>query len=286
MTKDLRVHIRTSPIVELIASVEQLRLSDHNIKYAPFLAKIKDGLLPSEIETLNKLTELTPFSLFELVKDLDDLEDTQSFILHFDDHLKNCSWKVEDSGKLKSIFKRIVMNISFKHLTSDLSFKYTNAILRLERLLEDHSPLQIAQALIGMHIRLLSNSESIYFCPSFFIGSEHNYVTLKNGILIVYDLETIRIDPTPIEEQLFHRLKVIAEPTRLEILHRLLTTPSYGKELADHLDRSTATISHHMEQLKLAGLVIEEQHQNRKTYHLDQDEFKSFFSLIKNYFSC
>ncbi len=64
-------------------------------------------------------------------------------------------------------------------------------------------------------------------------------------------------------------LKVIADETRLRILGTLASNPMTGKELAESLNLSPPTISHHMRKLTDAGIVIAESEAQRQWYRLD-----------------
>lgn len=66
-------------------------------------------------------------------------------------------------------------------------------------------------------------------------------------------------------------LKVIADETRLRILGALAARSMTGKELAEHLDLSAPTISHHMKKLTEAGVVVMETEAQRHWYRLNGD---------------
>ena len=56
--------------------------------------------------------------------------------------------------------------------------------------------------------------------------------------------------------ELAHLLKVIADETRLRILGAISAQPMTGKEIAERLDLTPPTISHHMRKLTDAGIVV------------------------------
>ncbi len=49
--------------------------------------------------------------------------------------------------------------------------------------------------------------------------------------------------------------RALADPTRIRILGLLAERPMYGQELAQVLDVKPPTVSHHIAQLEMAGLV-------------------------------
>lgn len=65
------------------------------------------------------------------------------------------------------------------------------------------------------------------------------------------------------------RLKAIADPVRVKLLSLLLTTPSgeqNGGDLAAAVGLSESTVSHHLGQLRKAGMV-ESERRGMNTFH-------------------
>lgn len=66
-----------------------------------------------------------------------------------------------------------------------------------------------------------------------------------------------------------HLLKTIADSTRLRILGLLAERPHTGRELADALALSAATVSHHMGRLTEVGIVTATPEGTRRRYALN-----------------
>lgn len=75
---------------------------------------------------------------------------------------------------------------------------------------------------------------------------------------------------TTIEQQV-HMLKAIADETRLRILGLLADQDHSGKQLADALELTAPTISHHMRRLIDAGVVSEQRDAQRHVYSLNAE---------------
>lgn len=75
-------------------------------------------------------------------------------------------------------------------------------------------------------------------------------------------------EPVPIDERVL-LLKTIADETRLRILGLIATESRTGKQLAEALDLTAPTISHHMRRLTSAGIVSEERDAQRHLYSLN-----------------
>lgn len=110
------------------------------------------------------------------------------------------------------------------------------------------------------------NMADIYSLPADKI--EHPYV-VHLGILFCAIDFFLPADFTP--EQLSEHLKMFSDPTKLAILAISKKEPIYQSELAKRLALTTATISHHMNQLYLNGFVSTEI-RNNKVYYLYQQE--------------
>ncbi len=81
--------------------------------------------------------------------------------------------------------------------------------------------------------------------------------------------------PTHQLEDLARLLKVIADETRLRILGLLAVEPLTGKDLADRLELTPATVSHHMRKLVDAGIVTAAADAQRQWYRLNGDLLRS-----------
>lgn len=66
-------------------------------------------------------------------------------------------------------------------------------------------------------------------------------------------------------------LKLLADKSKFQILSYVHEKTAYGSELAKHLNLTTATVSHHMNALLLAGLV-EVSHVDNRVYYTANKE--------------
>jgi biotin operon repressor len=74
-------------------------------------------------------------------------------------------------------------------------------------------------------------------------------------------------------EEIARAFRVLSDPMRLRILGLLADQPRTGVELAEALQLSAATVSHHMSRLQRAGLVCFTQDATRKRYALNAGFF-------------
>ena len=75
-------------------------------------------------------------------------------------------------------------------------------------------------------------------------------------------------------------LKAISDPVRRNILEMLKEEKKSAGELASEFNRSGATVSYHLTQLKKAGLILETRHKNFIYYELNASVFEEVLVWI------
>jgi DNA-binding transcriptional ArsR family regulator len=123
-----------------------------------------------------------------------------------------------------------------------------------EGLLDRH-PLSYAQELMGKPFWNIADYTRYTFVPVYF--SSPYSMRLMNGETMIYIQGIEKKGKSPEEqlENILDPLKSMADGTRLKILRMLYMHPMYGKEIADALGLTTATVSHHLEALYQQRLV-------------------------------
>lgn len=74
--------------------------------------------------------------------------------------------------------------------------------------------------------------------------------------------------------------KILADPTKFSILQRLQGQPKYATQLAQELDLTAATISHHMSVLSNNSLVTLHKQGNRIYYHRNEERLQGQLKLL------
>ncbi len=72
--------------------------------------------------------------------------------------------------------------------------------------------------------------------------------------------------------------RLLGDPVRWEIVRLLVATPRYGQELAERLNLSVATVSHHLNALKKLDLVTIERIEHRLYYDLRADRLHALLA--------
>jgi DNA-binding transcriptional ArsR family regulator len=136
----------------------------------------------------------------------------------------------------------------------------TSALQHARTLAEEQPLLSVLEQLsAGVRMDWVSNLTKLIMAPSFWGAPFVFFDTLKEKTGIV--LFGARPKGTPlvpgelVPEDLLNALKALADPTRLRILRHLLETPSTPSQLAKVLRLRPPTVIHHLNNLRLAGLV-------------------------------
>lgn len=79
--------------------------------------------------------------------------------------------------------------------------------------------------------------------------------------------------------------KLLSDKSKIDILEYVSQRPAYGKEIADELHLSTATISYHVNALFNMGFLSTSINSNKVYYSINQAKISSHLEDIKNYFT-
>jgi ArsR family transcriptional regulator len=77
--------------------------------------------------------------------------------------------------------------------------------------------------------------------------------------------------------------KALSDPSRRKILHLLKERDMTAGEIAEYFDISKPSISHHLNLLKQANLVIDERQGQNIYYSLNTTVFQELLSLFLNF---
>lgn len=160
---------------------------------------------------------------------------------------------------------------------------YADSIANINKQLEMKKPLQLCQEIMGKTFQRVFDFKEFILIPSYFISPHRLRTFDKERQILIYDLRRDNLYLNQVGVDITAALKVLSDRTRMEILRQLLIGPTYGKVLASRLDLTTATISHHLEQLRSVNLVEEEKVKNTKYFKGNKEELEKLMQLINDY---
>lgn len=89
-------------------------------------------------------------------------------------------------------------------------------------------------------------------------------------------------DPGQNEEKCLDAIKLLADPSRFEILKYISHKEAYASEIANHLGLTSATVSHHMGTLYASDIVTITKTNNKLYYKLNKETLKKYLSYFEN----
>lgn len=156
--------------------------------------------------------------------------------------------------------------------------RYAPAIGQVKALLADRTPLEVSQTLMGKTFKRVSAYTDYWFVPAFHYHRKTMRIFSSRILLTVFSLETRTMELS--HPDLVKFLKALGDDTRLAIARRLAERPHTGKELALELALTTATITHHLDQLRACGLLHEERDGTSKYVSLNRTVYQDFLRAM------
>jgi len=135
-----------------------------------------------------------------------------------------------------------------------------SALMEVQQLLKEKDLLSLLEELsVGVRMDWVSDVSNLVLAPSFWGAPFMFFDTLDEDTgIVLFGARPKGIALVPgelIPEDLINGLKALADPTRLRILHYLQEGPCTPSELAKILRLRPPTVIHHLQNLRLAGLV-------------------------------
>lgn len=144
-------------------------------------------------------------------------------------------------------------------------------------------PLALAEHLMGKVFRRKSDYKSYIFIPSYFITPHRIRIFDHETCVVIYSCALPKVNLLEDSMELEKGVKALSDRNRIMILRILQKRKEYGARLANALDLTTATISHHLEILKQVRLVHEEKVGNIKYYSLNEEHFRWLLGKLQSF---
>jgi len=246
------------------------------------------------IDQLNHLSKIQAFLGFEY--ELEEIEIAMKNKAKFKRLLKSC--EITDDEKAIEVFRNIdnILNsyrsLALKIKSSEAFISifdekivndYETSMLLMQEDMNERHPLSYAQEVMGKNFWTISDYDEYEFIPVYFSsGFPKRFAnSLKHIQLKPLYLRVLSDDET--QKQLIETLKILSDSNRLKILNMTYRNPMYGKDIADALGVTTATISHHLEVMRKKGLLHMEKDRHIKYFSTNNLEVVKFLEQLKDY---
>jgi DNA-binding transcriptional ArsR family regulator len=188
---------------------------------------------------------------------------------------------------LLSLAREVYIDAEFNRIIESLTPFYKKSAEDIRQKLVKTPPLELASEIKGKNVANNQSFKQYYFIPSYFLHDFNisGWEAETSIFMLFYSVNTSeRIDHEEIDRFL-SLLKSLSDRTRLQILQKLRTAPSYGKKLAEELNLSTASISRQLDQLRTMKLITEEKSDNFKYFRINRNEIDQLIKSIQEFFS-
>lgn len=181
-------------------------------------------------------------------------------------------FKMDIIGLLKETYNNMLLN-----KLNSLKPDYAKHIEEIGGKLKDRRPGELSEEIMGRPLKVSYDFQDFYFIPCYFITPHKIRVYRCDSQMVVFAMEQNNNSINEIGDRVSNVFKIISDRTRLEILRAIIAEPTYGKVLAEKMNLTTATISHHVEVLKTIKLITEKRCKNIKYFEANEEEIKKLF---------
>ena len=142
----------------------------------------------------------------------------------------------------------------------------------------------------GARLDMISDVPRLVLAPSFWASPFVFFSRLDESTRIILfgarPKGTALVPGDLVPEELLNSLKALADPTRLRILRYLVEGPSTIRELAKILRLRPPTVIHHLQSLRLAGLVVVTvSPETERRYSVRMNGIKTTFQRLQEFLS-
>jgi len=140
----------------------------------------------------------------------------------------------------------------------------------------------------GVQIASLSEAAQVVLAPSYWTTPLVIFGQVSpDTMLMLFGGRPADVPLVPgemIPDAMLRALKALSDPTRLRILHYLADQPQTSSQLSRRLRLRTPTMTHHMNALRLAGLVhLQVDEQGERLYTVRAEAIEGTFAALKHF---
>lgn len=138
----------------------------------------------------------------------------------------------------------------------------------------DHFPYMQGFGIEDPNTTVVLSPSVFYHLASFAAYKEQNSLFLTLYGIHFHARQELKSD------ELTEFLKILSDETRIKIIETLRSGACYGYELAQRLNLSSSTISHHLGLLTDSGIVSPTRQENRVSYELNRPQLSSLLNAL------
>lgn len=225
----------------------------------------------------------------EDLPDVGRIEPTIAFI-------NESNWPEKEKWKLTYLFmnceeakKRFIALIEnfWPYLKDDMSIcleKQSGSVAKIQGFMGEHPRANVVDFFPPLAGATPKEVDEIILAPSVFYYDCSLTSETEDSFLYVYGIKQpdFLLEVNANREKLFDAFKILSDERRVNIIRLLNQGPLYGYELANRLNLSNSTVSHHLSALSAAGLVKSVRKENRVYYEVRAEEIEKLLERMKH----
>lgn len=163
------------------------------------------------------------------------------------------------------------------------------AVERGKELAEEHDFYSLMDELSqGVQIDVLADYDEVVFAPSYWLTPLVMWSEIDpNKVLMLYGgrpSDEALVPGEVVPDAMLRGLRALCDPTRLKVLRYLCKEPLSPSKLARHLRLRPPTVLHHLNELRLAGLVhLSVSASGDKRYVIRSETIDDTFEALKRF---
>jgi DNA-binding transcriptional ArsR family regulator len=146
------------------------------------------------------------------------------------------------------------------------------------------NPQEKLFSLIDMDKNIFKQDDKVFLFPSYYYNTSSLFSYDGDIDTLIYLCGTqkpaITFNDTFDQSKILEAAKAISDENRIKIIKILNTTPCYGYELAQKLNLSSSTISHHLSMLTSHGIISACREENKVYYEVNKSQIKEILDNL------
>lgn len=140
----------------------------------------------------------------------------------------------------------------------------------------------------GVQVESLASYEQVVFAPSYWLTPLVTWAEFNpNKVLLVYGgrpADEALVPGETVPDSMLRGLRALSDPTRMKVMRYLSKEPLTPSKLAKRLRLRAPTVIHHLNELRLAGLVhVNVSSSGEKSYIIRSETIHDTFDALKRF---
>lgn len=236
--------------------------------YHLFMRFLQTGFTPDEVSNIQDIQEVSHF-----IKQT-NLPESEKWKL---------TYLYVDIENTKQRFVNLIKQYYEFYFKDDIPYflkKQQESIADLYDKQQDLTRAKVGNIFPVIPSHVLENKEiKLILSPSFFYDTASLTSDSDDSFIYHFGMNEMKKNKMS-QDDVLDAIKVVADEKRIKIIQLLNKSPKYGYELANTLNLSNSTISHHLSTLSSIGIVFSTRIENKVYYQLHKEKLQVLMETL------